>query len=92
MGIKTLPDLLLQIRLETFGWSRLKPWALWGTVNVMWITEQEQREVSSTPRNEILFVLIVIFDLDLVDMCPHFTELPKKTPCTPVQQSFNHTA
>lgn len=39
-----------------------------------------------------MFVLIVISDLDLTDMCPHFTELPNKTPSTPVQQSLNHTA
>lgn len=44
MGIKTLPDFILQIRLETFGSSRLKPWALWGTVNVMRIPQNRSRE------------------------------------------------
>lgn len=39
-----------------------------------------------------MFVLIVISDLDLTDMCHHFTELPNKTPRTPVRQSLNHMA
>lgn len=38
-----------------------------------------------------MFVLIIISDLDLTDMCPHFTELPNQTPSTPAQQSLNHT-
>lgn len=38
-----------------------------------------------------MFVLIIISDLDLTDMCPHFTELPNKTPSTSAQQSLNHT-
>lgn len=50
--------------------------------------------VSLTPRrgNQIVFVLIIISDLGLADMCHHFTELPNKTPRTPVRQSLNHMA
>lgn len=39
-----------------------------------------------------MFVLIIISDLDLTAMCPHLTELPNKTPQTPMQQSLNHIA